>query len=153
MNNVSISYQIRGIDELLAKFDKAPVLVGTAMDTALNKSAITIQGKIREKAPVDTGRLRNSILYMRIGTLVYAVATNAKYAVYVHEGTRPHAMPLSAIEPWAKRRGIPAGAVWQAILKRGTKANPFFKEGAEASESQVNMYFDQAIDTVLKAFK
>lgn len=144
----TIELRIDGLDELISRLTKAPDLVGQELDKALNKSAVVAQREIRRKAPVDTGRLRNSITYMHIGVLAYSVATNVDYALPVHEGSKAHVMPGGAIDGWATRHGMDASAVRWAIARKGTKPNPFFKTGAKAATSDINSYFAAALANV-----
>lgn len=89
--------------------------------------------------PVDTSRLRNSIRqasYASSQGFYVMVGTDVKYALYVHEGTKPHFPPPSAMQPWARRHGFPPGRgggflVARAISQRGTKAQPFLTDAIE----------------------
>jgi hypothetical protein len=63
------------------------------------------------------------------------VGANIKYAVFVHEGTRPHFPPAEPIKKWAyKKLGLRGQELDSAtyliqrkISKKGTKAQPFMK--------------------------
>lgn len=99
-----------------------------------------IEGRLRaveiaakQRCPVDEGNLRSSSrIEMKDGrngvegSLTFA----APYAVFTHEGTRPHWPPIQALEKWAKRHGIPSPfLVARAIALHGTKAHPFLWDG------------------------
>lgn len=64
---------------------------------ALEKIGITAEGYAKQKAPVDTGRLRNSITHQVMsqgGTDSVMIGTNVEYAPYVELGTsRQKAQP------------------------------------------------------------
>lgn len=107
-----------------------------ARDLSLKAQRVTNAAKRR--CPVDTSRLRSSIRFTVIseGARLYAlVGSDLHYALFVHEGTRPHWPP--PLQPWAKRHGFPAGAAggWRVaaiIARRGTKARPFLTEALES---------------------
>lgn len=88
----------------------------------------------KARAPVRTGRLRESISFgRRPGKLSYTinVVASAPYAPYVLEGT------TSPITPWSGRfLSVPAfkGAAKRVGLQyvRGQRANPFLSEAVSA---------------------
>lgn len=57
------------------------------VDQRLEKSAIIIRNAVVMVTPVDTGRLRSSLTWLREGRTVY-IGTNVYYAKFVHNGTR-----------------------------------------------------------------
>lgn len=63
-----------------------------AIGRALEKIGLTAEGYAKKAAPVDTGRLRNSITHEVVGgeSAVY-VGTNVDYAPYQELGTSTHA--------------------------------------------------------------
>lgn len=73
-------------DELIAQLhDKIPV--------ALEEVGLAAEGYAKRLAPVDTGRLRNSITHEVSGDTVY-IGSNVEYAPYVEMGTtRTRAQP------------------------------------------------------------
>ena len=54
--------------------------------TALEAVGLQCEGYTKMLAPVDTGRLRNSITHEVIGDTAY-IGTNVEYAVYQEMGT------------------------------------------------------------------
>lgn len=133
MAGVSFSPNRAAIRELLVG-NSGPV----AKDLALKAQRIANAAKRR--CPADTGRLRQSIRWQVRSegkTITALIGTDVAYAIFVHEGTKPHWPPLKAMQPWAKRHGFPegnAGAYLVAgkIAAQGTKARPFLKEALEA---------------------
>ena len=67
--------------------DKAKVLCTDACRQALEICGQTWENHARDYAPVDTGRLRNSIEHHLIGDDTVAIQTNVEYAVYQEMGT------------------------------------------------------------------
>lgn len=141
MADQPINLQIKGLDDVVARFKQAPVIVATRLNDALNKSTLIAQREIRKETPVDRNRLRNSVVTQQLARFAFSVGTNVKYAIYVHEGTKPHRAPYDPIKAWAKRRGIPAYPVWLKISQKGTKANPFFERGTKAATPGINAEF------------
>jgi len=92
-----IDMEIKGLDRLLSKVN--PQLLNKPMKEFLTKAAIVVQGKARERAPVDTGRLRSSIAYKvdsaafptwaKVGTNVRS-NSGALYPRILDESDRTH---------------------------------------------------------------
>lgn len=91
-------------------------------------------------APVDTGNMRNQIVAeplvsagtFRVRQTVRVGGSAAEYAVYVHEGTRPH-----VIRPRNKKvlafPGASGGTVFaREVQHPGTVARPFLRNAVEA---------------------
>jgi phage gpG-like protein len=81
----TIKVKIEGIERLRMAM-KDPRLVKGPVQKFLSKSALTIEGKAKQLAPVDTGRLRASIR-TDLAPLRAVVGTNVEYAPYVEHGT------------------------------------------------------------------
>ncbi|MDV4829882.1 HK97 gp10 family phage protein [Enterococcus faecium] len=77
---------IEGADDLLAKLREAKRM--PQVGKIVNKHTIAMAAKMKEEAPVDTGFLRNSIIFDVAQTLRGEVTPTADYAVYVNYGTR-----------------------------------------------------------------
>lgn len=112
-----------------------------------HKVGLLIVAEAKKRAPVGvSGLLRSRISYQVIQsgpfamqTIVQATAktkTGYNYPKAVEFGTPPHWIPWSGSENtwqlWAKRKGIPAGALRYAIAMRGTKKHPFLHPAGDA---------------------
>lgn len=95
-----------------------------------------IRDEAREEAPEDLGKMKKSHTAViddaklpKWGRMEVRAVSNkgAPYPLFVHEGTRPHFPPVSAITPWANRHGIPPWALARSIAEKGTKANPWLE--------------------------
>ncbi len=149
---VDIIIDIPQLKQLQAALLKAADSTSIELNTAIKKSAIFIQGQAAREAPVDTGRLRSSI-GVQLLPLKAVVSPKVDYAIYIHQGTRPHFPPIRAIQTWAVRHGISPYALALAISRRGTKANPFMKRAAESSKESVRMFFGEALVAITKVIK
>lgn len=78
---------IVGLSEVLAKIDLTNAAIAAQANKAIQGAGIECQKLAKIACPVDTGRLRNSILY-HPGDLSCTVDTNVTYALYVEMGTR-----------------------------------------------------------------
>ncbi len=102
---------------------------GVARDLA--KRAIRVESRAKQLAPVDTGRLRSSITWritLGAGGLNAIVGTNVAYAVFVHEGTRPHVIRGN---PWLYWKG--AAHPVRQVNHPGTRANRFLVNALPAA--------------------
>jgi hypothetical protein len=78
-----------------------------------------------------------------LGGLRAEVKPTVPYADAVETGSKPHWIPLSAIEQgqplgdWAKLKGVPAEALRFSIARKGTKAHPYIKPTYDAMKPGV----------------
>jgi hypothetical protein len=111
-----------------------------------------------------TGDLRKSItteVKRTLGALQARTGTDIKYAVFVHEGTRPHWPPELPIRQWAVRKLGVTGpevrkvtyAVRAKIARSGTKARPFMSLPFRLFRNQISRRIGGAIHRGLKNIK
>lgn len=94
-----------------------------AIIRGLTKAAIVIQNSAIKRVPVDTGRLRSSIVY-RIKPREAIIGTNVKYAAFVEFGTGIYAEGGKGRKtPWVYHRG--RGKKGRFVRTRGNKPQPF----------------------------
>lgn len=101
---------------------------------AVERTRIDVQNEARRRAPVDTGRLRSSIVSRAEGrgrSVGYVVGTNVNYAAAVEYGTAPH-----VIKPKHKKALFWPGARHPVaqVNHPGTRAQPFMRPAIEMSE-------------------
>lgn len=126
---------IHGLDALRAKLhgERADAPVNRFLD----RGAIYMQTRARAKAPVDTGRLRNSIAVSTPAMRVRHIGPNVHYGPYPEFGTRPHMPPKGALAGWASRHGTTDASMRNAIARKGTKAQPYMRPAAEETTAFV----------------
>jgi HK97 gp10 family phage protein len=127
--------------EQLVRLLKDPEFVRGPLRNFLAKAGAVTELAMKEQAPVDTGRLRASIVPVLFATRV-TIGPTVNYAPFVEFGTRPHWPPQGALQPWARRHGFPVGPlgdflVRRAIALRGTKAQPFVGPGIRKALPQI----------------
>lgn len=144
----AIEIEIEGLDIIQKAFSQSPQIVTDEMSRAIMKSLLLMQGYARQNVPKDTSNLGGKIQPKMINALHGELVADTNYAVFVHEGTRPHFPPFYAIDPWARRHGIPTFLVQRAIARKGTKANPFMKDAKESANRDVSRIFNNAINNI-----
>ncbi len=155
---MSVSVEIEGLDELLKKLE--PRQLNGPLRRFFQRSTITVQNQARQKAPVDTGRLRSSIATQvdhSTPPMWGKIGTNVKYAPFVEFGTRPHWPPPGALQPWARRHGFPPGPegdflVRRAIARHGTRAQPYLIPALEESMGDIRRFLDKMADEIEEAW-
>lgn len=75
-----------------------------------------------------------------------------KYAAAVEYGTKPHWPPISALEGWAQRHGIPAFLVARKISIEGTEPREFWAKTWEETQSHVAGDVDNFLDAIVRKF-
>lgn len=108
---------------------------------AIVQTGVDVQNKARELCPVDTGRLRSSIVHRTEGggrTTGVVVGTNVSYAADVEYGTAPH-----VILPKNKKALYWPGAAHPVsrVNHPGTRAQPFMRPALELAP----IFFSQNI--------
>lgn len=143
---------IEGLNELRAAFRVAPEVAVPILKKAIQTSVNLIRPIMVKNAPYRKGKLRQNI-YARTFGLEGRVGpdlTATKYALYVHEGTRPY-----VILPRTKRvLAWKSGSQWifaKRVHHPGIKANPFVKETAREVEPYVKEIFRNSLVDIKKS--
>jgi HK97 gp10 family phage protein len=122
-------------------------LIEKPLDSFYDRVGKTIEQKAKHNAPEDTGKLRRSIKYKKVrGGAV--VLVGADYGLFVHEGTKPHWPPVSALQGWADRHGISPYAVAAGIAKHGTRAQPFLRDALEQTQKSLPLEIQRMIGDI-----
>jgi len=122
---------LRGLPELLAKFEKAKEIIEAETRTAITEGAVTVQGDVREFGPVDIGRLRSSVGYEVRGTFPEIrgiVGTNVEARGF------PYPAALDASERYHYRRGP----------RKGSPTFKYFSGSLERKQKQILDFFQAA---------
>lgn len=160
--------EISGLKEVQQKMTQVVEdLYGPPILNAMRDATLKVQRDAMINAPVDTGRLRASIVpEVRATTkeIEGVVGSNVEYAPYMEFGTGMHterAMmgvggrhfpPPKALDLWAKRHGIPSGfLVARAIFRAGgLKPRRFLRNAFEKNEDYIRGLFDRAIEVIVE---
>lgn len=142
--------RIAGITKGCEAGIKAGLVKAAAIVETQAKKNLTPGSSPYSPAPFDTGLLRGHIGYkvdvQSVDEYIAQVGVEAEseadsYALYVHEGTRPHRAPMDAIKAWAERKSRGGKdfnwfAVWLKIAREGTEAHPFLLDAVESTQGQ-----------------
>lgn len=83
----SFSFEVKGLNRLIKRFDNAPEVLKKEMAAELYFSAKEIEGNAAAAAPTDDSFLRKGIDSEKEGELSWIVKSNAEYSAYVEFGT------------------------------------------------------------------
>jgi len=158
-----LDVELRGLDEARAGMERIlQGLHGPPLVEGMRDATLLVQRAARENAPVDTGRLRASIL-PEVRTMHNevegVVGSNVVYAPAVELGTRPHFPPPGALEPWARRHGIPEflvrrsigtfGTSVQALRTVGTKGYRFLERAVDENADRIAELIGRAVGRIV----
>lgn len=88
MPKTSITIDIKGVKETLGRIDLTNAKLRKAVKEQVGKSALNIQLGAKQRCPVRTGALRNSITVDFYGIMSAQIGPHMPYAPYVEFGTR-----------------------------------------------------------------
>lgn len=156
----SVTITLEGEERLRRKLRGIPDAARAQLRDAISATALNVQNAAKRNAPVNDGRLRQSIAWRFLTALEAEVGTNVRYAPFIEFGTGPAGRnsnltdlaerarkalgyeygptggfpPLDAISRWAEKHGLPEEAVFPIALKiyrAGLEAQPFLFPAAE----------------------
>jgi len=139
--------KIQNLEELRAAFKKAPETASKELEKATKEAGKQILATEKSEVPIKTGQLRRSITldYKPISVSIYPTV---KYALPVHEGSKPH-----VIVPTAKKvLRFKVGGQWiyaRRVYHPGSKGNKFVERTVSKSENPINKLFDKALENII----
>lgn len=87
-----MSSNVKGLERLIRTLEQVPKELEGDVELILQAEAQTIEADAKRKAPIDTGKLRQSIKSERVDAKTYEIKANATglapYAPFVEFGTR-----------------------------------------------------------------
>ncbi len=152
---MAFEIKIENLNEIREAFRMYPVISNREIQRGLLDAGKLIAGTEKGEAPVGvTAHLRQSIgIRMRIGSVV--IIPSKKYAINVHEGTKPHYVSVKGsrapLRIWAIKKGLNPYAVQKSIMRKGTKANPFVNRTIQKAEYQVRRIFVGVLERIIKS--
>lgn len=146
--------EIENLKEIREVFRMYPVIANQEINKGLIESGKLIVGTEKKEVPIGTtNHLRQSIGMRLTGTSIIIVPKK-KYAIAVHEGTRPHYVSVknkrSPLRVWAIKKGLNPYVVQKSIMKKGTKANPFVDRTVKATNTKVRKIFVDVLEKIIK---
>jgi HK97 gp10 family phage protein len=88
-----VEVKVEGLDRLLKKLDKLGGSIEQSTQKALLKGGAMFESDAKERCPVDTGELRESIHTEAKDAQTVTVGTSCEHGVYVEYGTGPKGDP------------------------------------------------------------
>ena len=132
-----------GFMSFSAKFDINEKLVNDKAKIVLFKTMLKMQRIAKRLVPVDTARLRRSIILTPtvVGSTIFKLSTNVEYAADVEFGTRPHVIKPSSKKALSfKMKG--KNIVVKKVQHPGTRPQPYFRPAIfQAKHKDVKIIF------------
>lgn len=155
---MKIVVEVKGWDDLKKIASRYPEASKTHINWAIRRAIISIQGDSMKNAPKDTGRLAGS-LRTKFGDFWGVLEAGAGYALPVHEGTKPHFPPTSALEGWVRRHFGVSGKQAQSIAfliarkisQTGTRPRPFMRDAVGVNEVRIDQDFNTALNNIVNS--
>ena len=146
--------EIENLNEIREVFRTYPVVANQEINKGLLKSGKLIVSTEKREVPIGvTNHLRQSI-GMRLVRNSIIIVPKKKYAISVHEGTRPHYVsvsnPRSPLRIWAIKKGINPYALQKSIMRKGTKANPFVDRTVNMTNMKVRKIFVNVLEKIIR---
>jgi len=142
-----LEVEILNLKELLFNLKRYPAISERWLQKAIEASGAELHKVARRGVvPWRTGRLTQSF-QVAIGRLFARVWPTAKYAIYVHEGTRPHLI-LPRVKMALYWEGAPHPV--RRVQHPGTQANRFLERMVRLAQPNITKHFKTAGDNILK---
>lgn len=155
---MAISVRIEGLERLLKK--ASPDILAKPLRNFFERASLAVENRAKEKAPVDTGRLRSSLAHEIDGAAVplwAKVGTNVTYAPFMEFGTGAfaegpgggsggHWPPGAALDVWASRHGFASGFQVARIIGRrgGLRPRRYLRDGLAESVGDIGGFLNRA---------
>lgn len=141
-----IKVEIPNLEKFREALKKWPSISAPIINRAIRKSIYDIQAKTIVVTPHRTQRLRGSF-QVAFGPLMGILRPTVEYAIWVHEGTRPHIIrPVNAKALFWKGADHPVASVKHP----GTRPNRFMVAGVAAAQQTVIQNFSNALNEIVR---
>ena len=134
-----LNIQVSGLRDVVGRFSRFEQPLLDIRRDELRDLGRRYVKVLREEAPKDTGKLAQGIsfdTYVKPPSVDLRIVSKETYTIFVLRGTRPHGAPMSALQGWADRHGIPVFLVWRSIKLHGTSVGSLRKYGSMANRFQ-----------------
>lgn len=154
---ISYRVEIKNLKELQERFKQAPEIASKHILEAGNKSLLSLQGTAKQLSPIDTGRLRQSILVSPMkrsgNAFTGSVGTGLKYAEIQEGGSGIYGPNKAPIRPKTKKFlafKTKDGKWIRAKSVKGVKGRFFMKGAVEGNQRKIDGYFETAANDITK---
>jgi len=115
-----ISVNIKGLNELLKRVENKSVALKEEVDGEIEKFCGDVTLKAKQRAPIDTGSLRQGTDFIRKGDLDFVIFSRVKYAPWIEFGTGGLVKVPAELQSYAMQfKG-------KGVKKINLKPRPFF---------------------------
>lgn len=144
---------IRDINKFASKARRFTGDVKKAVAKDLAEAAINVDRGSKERAPVDTGRLRTSVYFekKRSNGLLWEVGVNARYAPYVEFGTG-RKVNLTELRKAGFPDSFAAQFKGRGIRQVNLRPRPFFFPSVNEETPKLKRRLDQTLKRYGKSF-
>ena len=146
---VEIDIELQGLKETQEEMERiVRDLHGDAFLNGMRIATLLVQRSAKQKAPVDTGRLRASItpeVRWQGDRAIGVVGSDVKYSGFVELGTRPHFVPRKYIGLWASRHGFDDTGLFVS-----GKAQPFLEPAFEENAQKIVEILGDTVSGIIK---
>lgn len=144
---MSATITIQGLDKLQAGVAAGPATLAREVRTAIVAGSALIKATQVALAPRFSSETVNSIATTITGggaSLTASTGPRSKQAYYADQGRRPgKPPPISAIEPWARAKGIDPFVLARSIGRKGTKGKRFVAPSLERNVGRITALFSE----------
>tara|TARA_Y100000310_G_scaffold338183_1_gene427130 strand:+ start:51 stop:491 length:441 start_codon:yes stop_codon:yes gene_type:complete len=143
---MTASFAIKGVKEVTNRLKAHEIGLDGRLNKASKKLGVLLEKRAKQKAPVDTGRLRSSITYsvnrIKESSYTVQVGSNVKYAGYVEFGTEEKAPRLAPVgSEWSSKHDLGnAEVIWVT-----GRAQPFLSPAVKESLDQAKKLWREAV--------
>lgn len=137
-----MAVEFKGIENIIERFDS--VADASNLEGAMGRACALVERTAKQKAPKDTGALRNSI-QSRVdkngSDIVGVVFTPLEYAPYVEFGTGLFAEEGGRKTPWMyedEKTG-------DLIYTRGQKPHPYLRPALNENRDKINEILKEGV--------
>lgn len=145
----TIEVKIVNLEEIKKALANFPQVAEKNLQLAVEASVAEIEkAAVRPTVPFKTGALIQSFSFGRvIGRLIGKSGPTVNYAIYVHEGTRPHIiLPKNGKALYWKGAAHPV----KSVKHPGTKPNRFMDAIAQKVSPRIQALFQRAIEKIIE---
>lgn len=140
-------------DVLLSLAGSEKKLEPAGLEKPMEKAIKLVTTELQTRVPVDTGNLKNSFEseVVKRGREVQGISgTPVTYAPVVNDGAGPFRPPVAAVQGWADRHGVSAGAVVAAVARRGLPARRYIEDTIDATQEEVEQIIGDHVAEVVR---
>jgi hypothetical protein len=153
---ITYNVSVKGLSELQKQFARAPQITMSRLKPAMDKSLTRLQATAKELAPVDTNRLRSSILIQPVtvtgSAISGSVGAGTTYAAAQETGSGIYGPFGRPIRPKTKQvLAWKSGGTWHFAKEvKGVRPRWYMRGSLERNRSAIDGYFATAAAEVAR---